>query len=334
MPNSMPLLRAGVIESIILTARRMGIPTQRYIVGAGLPELPWGEVNPHQAVSLIASMTFPELVATREGLPLFGIQFVNNQSLDRIRSLHLQYRNRANLYQVLLQFIRQARFQSSIADYRLIEDEDRIWLVHQGTIPRKNCLQTDLFTVGVMIQAVRLVTGPGWLPTLVHLRGEPSKAVLDSEELGPCQICFNQPYRAIAFPRMLLGREIPRPPEDAGSPSGDRDPLPDDTISSQLEALLPAYLSMPGFNHAWLERITWMGFRTLQRRLRDEGQSYSDILARVRMRQARTLLLESHEELSDIASQLGYSNTPNFIRAFRSWTGITPGEYRLHQAAS
>ena len=76
-----------------------------------------------------------------------------------------------------------------------------------------------------------------------------------------------------------------------------------------------------------------MSFRTLQRQLAREGASYSRIVTRVRQQMAQQLLEQSDQKLEDIARQLGYSNLPNFTRAFRRWTGITPGEYRrLHRA--
>lgn len=33
---------------------------------------------------------------------------------------------------------------------------------------------------------------------------------------------------------------------------------------------------------------------------------------------------------TDVALLLGYTEQSSFIRAFRSWTGMTPGEYRAH----
>ena len=32
--------------------------------------------------------------------------------------------------------------------------------------------------------------------------------------------------------------------------------------------------------------------------------------------------------VGEIAAQLGYSELPNFTRAFRKWTGMTPVAYR------
>ena len=47
------------------------------------------------------------------------------------------------------------------------------------------------------------------------------------------------------------------------------------------------------------------------------------------MRRDRALtLLRSSLSLGTVASRLGYSDLANFTRAFRRWTGTTPGAYR------
>lgn len=72
--------------------------------------------------------------------------------------------------------------------------------------------------------------------------------------------------------------------------------------------------------------------RSLQRRLRDEGTTHKEILDQVRREMAVRYL--SHRDLtaSQVAFLLGFSETAPFFRAFKRWTGRTPGEYREHLA--
>jgi AraC-like DNA-binding protein len=68
--------------------------------------------------------------------------------------------------------------------------------------------------------------------------------------------------------------------------------------------------------------------RTLKRRLADHGTTFSEILEDVR-RQKALLLLENRElAIGEVAARLGYTEVPNFTRAFRRWTGKTPAAYR------
>lgn len=68
--------------------------------------------------------------------------------------------------------------------------------------------------------------------------------------------------------------------------------------------------------------------RTLKRKLAEHGTTFSSL--RDDHRRQRALLLLENRTLSigDIAATLGYSELPNFTRAFRKWTGVTPQAYR------
>jgi AraC-like DNA-binding protein len=68
--------------------------------------------------------------------------------------------------------------------------------------------------------------------------------------------------------------------------------------------------------------------RTLKRKLAGVGTSYSEILDGERQRGARSLLRTTSLTMDEIAERLGYSDVANFGRAFRRWTGRTPGAVR------
>ena len=71
-----------------------------------------------------------------------------------------------------------------------------------------------------------------------------------------------------------------------------------------------------------------MGEKTLQRRLKDEGTSYQQVLDEVRRDLAQQYLREGPMSVCEVTFQLGFSDQSSFTRAFRRWTGKTPGEFR------
>ena len=77
-----------------------------------------------------------------------------------------------------------------------------------------------------------------------------------------------------------------------------------------------------------------MSERTLQRRLAEEGSSYQQLLTDTRRQLAERHLAEGRLPATEIAILLGYSEPSVFFRAFRQWTGLTPGEYRSQHARS
>lgn len=73
--------------------------------------------------------------------------------------------------------------------------------------------------------------------------------------------------------------------------------------------------------------------RTLRRRLKSSGTSYSQILRELRANVAKQLLLDELVTVDRIAAQLGYSESANFRHAFRRWTGQSPRSYRRATSA-
>ncbi|MFD1560354.1 AraC family transcriptional regulator [Paraburkholderia silviterrae] len=67
---------------------------------------------------------------------------------------------------------------------------------------------------------------------------------------------------------------------------------------------------------------------TLRRRLRSEGQSFASIKDEMRSAQAQSLLRESDLSVAGIAIELGFTEPSAFHRAFRKWTGASPGAFR------
>lgn len=67
---------------------------------------------------------------------------------------------------------------------------------------------------------------------------------------------------------------------------------------------------------------------TLQRKLRDLGTSYNDVLDEMRRQLAMRYLREQRMAICEVAYLLGFSESSSFHRAFKRWAGVTPKEFR------
>ena len=72
---------------------------------------------------------------------------------------------------------------------------------------------------------------------------------------------------------------------------------------------------------------------TLRRRLHDEGTSYQNIKDQLRRDLAISYLSHSERSAMDIGLELGFSERSAFHRAFKKWTGASPGEFRRRMGA-
>lgn len=69
--------------------------------------------------------------------------------------------------------------------------------------------------------------------------------------------------------------------------------------------------------------------QTLRRRLREDGRGFQALKDDLRRDAAIALLAEPGLTLIDVANRVGFSEASTFHRAFKKWTGVAPGEYRL-----
>lgn len=67
--------------------------------------------------------------------------------------------------------------------------------------------------------------------------------------------------------------------------------------------------------------------RSLQRKLKEEGITYLEIVEEVRKTLAINYLSNNQYQVKEVAHILGYNELSAFTRAFKRWTGINPAEY-------
>lgn len=87
-----------------------------------------------------------------------------------------------------------------------------------------------------------------------------------------------------------------------------------------------------------MDKISWtaelvadrlhVSTRTLHRQLHEEGVSFLQIKSEVRCDRAINMLTHTTLSVARIAEAVGFGNEKSFLRAFKQWTGRTPGSYR------
>ncbi len=99
-------------------------------------------------------------------------------------------------------------------------------------------------------------------------------------------------------------------------------------LAEKVRALLVSRLPAGEPARADVAQALLLSEKTLQRRLRDEDTSYQQLLDELRHDLAQKYLREPTASVCEVTFRLGFSDQSSFTRAFRRWTGLTPGEYR------
>jgi AraC-like DNA-binding protein len=97
---------------------------------------------------------------------------------------------------------------------------------------------------------------------------------------------------------------------------------------SSLETVLLSYLQEDNLSIELAAELCGTSKRSLQRKLKEMGTNYREVLGRTRFRAACEMLQNQNMAVADIALHLEYSDGSHFGRAFRRIAGVSPCVYR------
>lgn len=157
-------------------------------------------------------------------------------------------------------------------------------------------------------------------------------------ESYPEQILFDQPYNGFELHRDYLDARVVQSPQtlDEFIRRAPFHLVVRDSARSSLKAKVRTILSkdvsesMPTAE-AVAAQLN-VSSTTLRRRLQQEQTSFQKIKDECRLEAAIHYLGCKDLANSAIAERLGFDETSAFFRAFKKWTGMTPGDYRKHMA--
>ena len=207
--------------------------------------------------------------------------------------------------------------------------------LYRGTFGRDHAAfpTVEQFMVAVMVRWARYGAGPNWNPTRINLRAEsvPEAAIRDL--VGDASIHTAQSVTSIAFPSQpFAGPVEPFPQTDSPVWQRHRLSLAQgqglQDLAGSLRLVLRAYLPDGSPDIKLAARLTGTSVRTLQRRLREQGLTYAQLLEELRHDLAIHLLRDPDRQAAEVSRELGYRDPAIFTRSFRRWTGTTPSEFR------
>jgi len=106
-----------------------------------------------------------------------------------------------------------------------------------------------------------------------------------------------------------------------------------DTYTAQVIRMLEESASQDETSLEFIAEKLHMTSRTLRRKLTVEGNSYQQLKDNVRRDQAINFLGDPRLTIAQVGRRVGFMEPAAFTRAFKQWTGVSPGIYRkgLHK---
>jgi AraC-like DNA-binding protein len=183
-------------------------------------------------------------------------------------------------------------------------------------------------SVANYLHLARAWTGIAFVPREVRFQHARPRNTRELERFFGCKLKFDQRDNAVELARDLLA--LPLTTAEPGLASyleaaaeARLSQLPAPSLIDEVRAAIGDELRDGDVDIERIARRVGVTPRSLQRRLRDDGTSYRELVDAIRHKRALDLM-QRGLSMGDIAEHLGFSEARAFRRAFRRWTGLVP----------
>jgi AraC-like DNA-binding protein len=246
--------------------------------------------------------------------------------------LRIAIQSSADVGEAFARVIRYSRLVHEGVELRLIEQGDVARLRHRN-VHGEHRIGVEL-SLGLAVTFMRGATLGAFQPDAADFAHRAPPSLEEHQRFFAVPVRFGQPHNELTFPRRAL--ELPLREADP-------------SLASHLDRHLDVVLATLGKSPSFVETVRravgvdlrgglprmdeiarrlHMSERTLQRRLRQAGTSFQEVLAEVRREISVRYLRETEMSLAEVAFIVGFSEVSTFHRAFKQWTGATPASCR------
>lgn len=188
-------------------------------------------------------------------------------------------------------------------------------------------------TLGMFMNLIRHVAGKNWAPREVHFEHPRPEQWHEHCKVFDAPVWFDQPFNSLVIAKRDLMRSMPE--SDPMLLMVMQDAIRRLNSAASQQSIIEQTRSQINLSlmqgEPVLEEIAdklGLSGASLQRRLREEGISFTALVDKVRCEMATHYLQQKQLPISEMALLLGYSEVSAFSRAFRRWFGISPRQWR------
>ena len=294
----------------------------------------FGKVDPDARIPVSVALQLLEGAVQLTGDPDLGLKaarFAAQGSYDLLEYTMVSAPSVKEASDVLRRYI---QFLNNALDYSLE--------IHGDLAISRFSSRVPLSRAAADFQLAALYSGGRrWLPAPPDAHSEvwltypePPDTREHARSFSGAKVRFAAPFDALVYERKYL--DLPMPQADPKLHALLRRQLeqvvaelpPAQELRRQVRKLILAELAggNPSADH--IAARLQMSRRTLTRRLLQQGTSFKGLLEEVRRELAERALISEEVGIAEIAERLGFAEPAAFHRAFKRWTGMTPGQYR------
>jgi AraC-like DNA-binding protein len=323
-------VRVGGPQAAPAVLRQLGADPAAVFAEAGI-DLALFE-NARNLVPLAAIARLAAVGVARTGCPHFGLLVGAQGDLGSFGLAGLLAKNSPDVGSALRSLVHAMHWHVHGVVPSLGEDGDFALLTFDVRLSGDGVLQIEDGSMAHLFNSVRSLCGPEWLPSEVRFAHREPKDPRPYRRFFQAPLRFDAEQNALVFSRHWMSRRV------AGADDELRrlvqqeidalDARHGDEFQEQVRSVLRAALLTGHGSAEQVAALFSMHTRTLSRRLRACGTSFHELVDETRFEIAGHALAYTAMDVTQVAASLDYADTSAFTRAFRRWSGTTPGRWR------
>ena len=324
-------LRVGGAAEILAVLQGFGVDPDEVLTAAGIdPDL---FADPDNLITYAARDRLFRQCVSRTGCQHFGLLVGQRMNLKALGLVGLLMRTSPNAGRALVSIVNLLHLHSQGAVMALRVDEDVAMLTYDAFEPGLEATdQTGAGAVAMMLNVMRTLCGPDFRPIEASFGHRRPADIEPFRKFFKVPLYFDAEHYALVFSRDWLDVRPPGADDELQQLLQKQVDVLESRYSlafpDQVRQVLRSALITGYFSESEIAALFSMHSHTFRRRLDASATSFHELVDECRFEMAREMLLNTSLSVSEISASMGYSRASSFIRAFRRWSGLTPGEWR------
>ena len=317
---------------IWVTLQKRGFDAFAVFKAAGVDHTKLGDGNARYRLDEMTSLWREGLRET--GDPCFAIDVGKHWAPTTFHALGFAWLASHTLKDALVRFARYTRIVNNSISARVETHGAHLHLMMETSEDdsRIHPIARDAGLAAV-ITMCRLLCGENFSPVEIQITRSKSDCHEDLTKFVGCPIVYNCDQNQTLFDRIIAEKRLPTGNSELAKVNEDvamkyLNSIDGASIMMQVKAKLIEMMPQGQVSEEMIAVELNVSLRTLQRKLREEKTSYSQIYKSIRQEMAGEYIQDSQMSMTEIAYLLGFSEQANFTRAFRRWYGTSPSAAR------
>lgn len=326
---------AGLASGLIDFASAGGADRDALIKGAGLS--PHRLKNPDNRVPFRQYIDLMRAAQKATGNPALALHYGEQIGMSEVSVLGLIMEASATMGEAFLQLQRYGRLATEFVDSEpgprvmLMPKDSKLYMVFNRSHPNDFPEMTEESFARLVCGPRRFLEQPHVLA--IHVSHPAPAYSAEYDRVFQCPVHFSSGWNAMELHPEITGWKVARNPRYVfGLLTQHADKLlaeldANRTLKGRLESLLLADLHKGDISAEAIASRLGFSRQTLFRKLKEEETTFAAVLDGLRRRLAEDYLRGGRASIHETAYLVGFSEPAAFARAFKRWTGQTPGQF-------